>query len=328
MNVPSAGFYRIKGYAGKYITATASNNAAGISNATDASTIVYINDSKNFIFYSNGGYGLYNTCTVAPVDGTLNTYTFSKGKGTGFNITSDAAENNYLYDNGSALTGSASAVTTNPFNTDWYVEEVTSLPFTFNTNALGYATYNCPVDVQVPDGVKAYVCKRDGTQLTLSRIEDIKDNENKITIPANTAVLLYNADYSTNANVQFNITDLNEEQEVDNDFDGTVAASTLDDGYAWYSLQKVTSGTNVGKMCFLSKASGNLGGFKAWIRTENTNSARQLTIVYDGEDDPTGIVEALGLEDDNVEIYDMSGRKLSSYKNGINIVNGKKIMVQ
>ena len=38
-----------------------------------------------------------------------------------------------------------------------------------------------------------------------------------------------------------------------------------------------------------------------------------------------GIVEALGLENDNVEIYDLNGRKLSSYQNGINIVNGKKV---
>lgn len=97
-----------------------------------------------------------------------------------------------------------------------------------------------------------------------------------------------------------------------------------------YSLQKVTSGTNVGKMCFLSKSAGEgsyLGGFKAWIKT-NPTTARQFTLVYDGEGDPTGIVEALGLQNDNVEIYDLSGRKLSSYKNGINIVNGKKVMVQ
>ena len=208
----------------------------------------------------------------------------------------------------------------------WLLTKLTQIPFTFNSNALGYATFNCPVDVQVPDDVDAYVCRRNGTQLTLFKIENIttKDDDDKDvpTIPANTPVLLYNSKYTTNPTVQFKTTTLDEEVEVEgNGFYGTVGAKAYDESYSWYSLQK--SGDNMG---FFKKSSGTLNGFKAWVRVSDT-SARQLTIVFDGESDPTGIVEALGLEDENVEIFDLNGRKLSSYQKGINIVNGKKVMV-
>ena len=208
----------------------------------------------------------------------------------------------------------------------WLLTKLTQIPFTFNSNALGYATFNCPVDVQVPDDVDAYVCRRNGTQLTLFKIENITtkdDDDNDVpTIPANTPVLLYNSNYTKNPTVQFKTTTLDEEVEVEgNGFYGTVGAKAYDESYSWYSLQK--SGDNMG---FFKKSSGTLNGFKAWVRVSDT-SARQLTIVFDGESDPTGIVEALGLEDENVEIFDLNGRKLSSYQKGINIVNGKKVMV-
>ncbi|MBR1467666.1 MAG: alpha-amylase, partial [Bacteroidaceae bacterium] len=65
--------------------------------------------------------------------------------------------------------------------------------------------------------------------------------------------------------------------------------------------------------------------FKAWLQTAHQDQARNFTIYFNGEDDATGIAEALGLDSDKVEIYDLSGRKLSGYQKGINIVNGKKI---
>ena len=334
---PVPGFYRIKGYSNNYMTFNNVNTNASMDGTLSINNIIYYSGDKNLIFFANG-YGMYNTHTVAPVGSTLNKYSILPGAQSGkYYVKSDASGiGTYCYDNtssGHIVDRNSDPVTSGSYQTDWTLEEVTSLPFTFNKNALGYATFNSPVACKLDAGTKAYTCKQNlaNNTINLQLVELTKDGN--VLVPANCPVLLFKsgitADNASNTVVNFTIVESDEEID-DNDFVGTIESRTLDTSYNWYSLQKVTSGTNVGKMCFLSKSAGEgsyLGGFKAWIKT-NPTTARQFTLVYDGEGDPTGIVEALGLENDNVDIYDLSGRKLSSYKKGINIVNGKKVMVQ
>lgn len=334
---PYNGFYRIKaGVSNKYITGTPSSYQSflSLSSEADAGTIIYLNNNK-LLNYSKGLYQK-DASKQAAAGGAGDDYTIyaSANRSTYYTIYSTTFTN-YIYDSGN--TSSRQCVdrqgSLGGNYTDWQFEEVTELPFTFYKAALGYATFNSPVACKLDAGTKAYTCKQDlaNNTINLQLVELTKDGN--VLVPANCPVLLFKsgikADDASNTVVNFTIVESDEEID-DNDFVGTIESRTLDTNYNWYSLQKVASGTNVGKMCFLSKSAGEgsyLGGFKAWIKT-NPTTARQFTLVYDGEDDPTGIVEALGLENDNVEIYDMSGRKLSSYKKGINIVNGKKVMVQ
>ena len=201
------------------------------------------------------------------------------------------------------------------------MEEVTSLPFTFKAAALGFATFNAPVAVELPEGISAYIgeLNMDNNTLQMYRLDGNQ-------IPANTAVLLRKEGVTKDETVNFTVVS-NVEADfggVTNSLVGTVAAENLDDTKNCYSLQKSNT---TGKVGFYSKTTGTKGGFKAWVETEKTEGARVFTIIFDGED-ATGIKEALGLENENVEIYDLSGRRLDKPAKGVNIIGGKTVIVR
>lgn len=344
LNLPTTGFYRIKGHAtNKYAkagTITVSNVNDGddptsfIPNSenieTNGSDIWYYDADKHLINYYNG-LGTYATRAFASLSKTKETATFAEST-----CTASGAQKMGVYEIKSNYSGTSKYwysktdnVDRNTYNDnvncEWEVTKVTSLPVTFNSAALGYATFNSPVALIVPtDKVKAYVCRIDGNTIRMYYADQLKDGNNWI-LPANTPVLLYNSDYENTPIVGLTITSDTEEKYENNGFNkGTVAAETPDtENNIYYALRKLKSGT----LGFYQRAdqSAALTGFRAWIEVPKTQGARNFTIAFDGESDPTGIVEALGLEDANVEIYDLNGRKLSSYKNGINIVNGKKV---
>jgi hypothetical protein len=210
---------------------------------------------------------------------------------------------------------------------DFTVEDVTSLPFTFNPAGLGFATFNAPVAVELPEGVLAYVTqiKLNNNTLQMYRLKD------KV-VPANTPVMLYcEAAKTEDATKELTIVSTytgNEFDEFDDEFDdkksfyGTIAAEPYPTGCTIYSLRKSAGKNTVG---FYQKDSNTtLGGFKAWIKT-TTSNARAFTIIFDG-DDATGLKEALGLENENVEIYDLSGRRLDKPTKGVNVVGGKLVI--
>jgi hypothetical protein len=209
---------------------------------------------------------------------------------------------------------------------DFTVEDVTSLPFTFNPAGLGFATFNAPVAVELPEGVLAYVTqiKLNNNTLQMYRLKD------KV-VPANTPVMLYcEAAKTEGATKELKIVSTYTGNEFDGfkyneSFYGTIAAEPYPTGCTIYSLRKSAGKNTVG---FYQKASGNLGGFKAWIKLDeepDAQGARTFTIIFDG-DDATGLKEALGLENENVEIYDLSGRRLDKPTKGVNVVGGKLVI--
>lgn len=206
----------------------------------------------------------------------------------------------------------------------WNLELVTSLPFTFKAAALGFATFCAPVNVKIPNDVTAYVAKIQGNTLKMRKFV-VEDGE-KLILPAETPVMLYKADL-TEATIELPIVDgeytLSNEDANKNDFVGTIAAKKLDDTKFCYSLQVNREDSN--KVGFYSKATGTKGGFKAWIETDKSQGARTFTIIFDG-DDATGLKEALGLENENVEIYDLSGRRLDKPTKGVNVIGGKLVI--
>ena len=228
----------------------------------------------------------------------------------------------------------ASGTSTNE-NTDkgivqaqWNLEAVTSLPFTFKKAALGFATFNAPVPVELPEGVIAYVAQIVG-ESTLKMRKFISEPGELVVVPANTPVMLYKENLTADTQISLEIEeDTYSEEELaeiraKNSFFGTVAAKTYPTtGETVYSLQKNSTSTMVG---FYQKSSETtLGGFKAWIKTATSN-ARAFTIIFDG-DDATGLKEALGLENENVEIYDLSGRRLDKPAKGVNVIGGKLVI--
>ena len=341
----SGKFYRLKGsVSNKYAYSKGAGTQMGMSSTeSDYQTagLFYFNgnntDGFSMLNY-NDGYYVYNTHSIG-VLGNSTKFVLAEpssshiGTLTLYQTTSISGNGRWMYDNGNNATPKVdrnSSYAAN--NCDWYIEEASGIPVTFKTAGLGYATFNSPVAVQIPENTKAYVCKigTDGNTLTFYEITSVVDESGEKTIPANTPVLLYNStvkDAGSDVTVSFPVTTIDTEI-TNNSFVGTLATeafSTSDSEKDTYSLRTNTI-EGVKKVGFYKKTSGTtLAGFKAWLQTAHQDQVRNFTIYFNGEDDATGIAEALGLDSDKVEVYDLNGRKLSGYQKGINIVNGKKI---
>ncbi|MBO4662019.1 MAG: MucBP domain-containing protein [Bacteroidaceae bacterium] len=350
LNMPTEGFYRFKAAARSADDNTknwymggrdlGSNDGHGNKteiysasttdeHASDANTIFYLEQDEDGYHLISYFSGMHSNGTEYNELGTKSNFTLTQAIKA--NNTDKLLGEYKLVNTGTSKTivmwsnETLNAIDGNNDWSGWTIEHVEELPVTFNSAALGYATFNSPVALIVPtDKVKAYVCRIDGNTIRMYYADQLKDGNNWI-LPANTPVLLYNSNYATKATVDLTVTSYTGEVYENNGFNkGTVAAETPDtENNIYYALRKLKSGT----LGFYQRAdqSAALTGFRAWIEVPKTQGARNFTIAFDGESDPTGIVEALGLEDANVEIYDLNGRKLSSYKNGINIVNGKKV---
>ena len=135
LNLPSAGFYRIKGNtSGKYLAAgLASNNKFNMSDATDATTIFYF-DGTTLRNASTSLYNGMNSTTWAWVEEEeASTVVFLDGlTNGGYAIKSNDA---YFYDDGDNNNSAdrGTSLNTNIRYTNWYLESA-SLPGDVNND--------------------------------------------------------------------------------------------------------------------------------------------------------------------------------------------------
>ena len=320
-------FYRLKNVATNMYLIGNTDGTAKVSNdegvEKSAVSLFYVDTNRRLLSYNAGRYFDCNAKALASI-GTSHTgqFGFAHDVPTPNVIT---YKNNGKWTYGGHSNGNLnySSYGASDAGYDWYVEPVTSLPFTFNSAGLGFATFNAPVAVELPEGVLAYV-----TQINLeTNTLQMYRLEGKV-VPANTPVMLYcEAAKTEGATKELTIVSTytgNEFDELDDEisFYGTIAAETYPTNCTIYSLRKSAGKNTVG---FYQKADGNLGGFKAWIKITGVNSARTFTIIFDG-DDATGLKEALGIENENVEIYDLSGRRLDKPAKGVNVIGGKLVI--
>ena len=338
INQPESGkFYRLRcsGDGMKYLQSTLDKSNANdirlqvLSNEKSVkATFCFINDA--LLSYTEGLYiNAYNFNEVATKSSVVFTKDANGHLGT-YNI---KVNGRWIYgdkNNGNKIDSGTGNYAGNDDGYRWWLESVTSLPFTFKADALGYATFHAPVAVKLPEGVTAYVAQIVGERTLQMRMFK-SEGEEPVVVPANTPVMLYKENVSADTQISLDIVaDPYSEEEVaeigkKNSFVGTVAAENLDKTKNCYSLQKGTTGESAGMMGFFKKTSGTKAGFKAWIETDASNPARAFTIIFDG-DDATGLKEALGLENENVEIYDLSGRRLDKSAKGVNVIGGKLVV--
>ena len=347
LNLPKSGqFMRIKGISGNYIDASsiydnaqATTGQMSMKSADECNyvgTIFYLDEEKHLLNYATATY-IKETREIGSIgDAQKGVWTFAESPRTGkakYALSCTTTNNNgrNLHDNSGNHADRCSSNCGDRH--DFTLEPVTSLPFTFKKAALGYATFHAPVAVKLPEGVIAYVAQIVG-ESTLKMRKFISENEEPVVVPANTPVMLYKENVNADTQISLDIVeDTYSDEEVaeispKNSFVGTVAAENLDAEKDCYSLQKssATEGDSAGKMGFFKKTSGTKGGFKAWLEiAKSASNARAFTIIFDG-DDATGLKEALGLENENVEIYDLSGRRLDKPAKGVNVIGGKLVI--
>lgn len=206
--------------------------------------------------------------------------------------------------------GSNKSYAINYWSTDvkyWYLIEASELPLTIHST--GYSTFSAAVGVDVPEGVTAYYAK-DLVGDSYIRMYPVT------TIPANEGVVIKGTGSAT---VKFPIISNAEALPAENllkahlnteevTATGSVfILGTRDDATGFYPL---------------SETNNTIAGHKSYLEIPATQAAR-LSIVWD--DTETSIHEAEGGEQ-NVEIYDLTGRRLDKPAKGVNIIGGKLVI--
>ena len=187
----------------------------------------------------------------------------------------------------------------------WTFEEATSINVT--VSSAGYATLYVPFAVTIPSGIKAYaVSGLSGNLLTLAEIET--------TIPAGTPVILeggantYTFDITTGGSY-----------EGDNKLEGTYLQKAADNGS--YILQNQS-----GKVGFYlvdtDTATPNVPANRAYLPA----SAAGVKAFFFG--DTEDAIQSVISGTASAEIYNLAGQRVNKLQRGVNIVNGKKVLVK
>lgn len=317
INQPTSAFYRIKS-GSKYLQDVRKSDSATQRTLTDAvganesaETIFYLNDNT-FVGYKTGfGFG-YSVCQTQDTE-QLNTQLFTESAEMGkYTIQSQqgtcaSADYNVGYwgINDRDLSREADAAS----GACWTLESVTSLPVTFNGE---FASFYSPVDLTIPDNanLKVYTGTLDGAYLRLNEVTG--------TLPANTGVILHLDGWSTPATIDFPI--LSTATPGISDLNGTTAAQSVSTG------TKLVLGYVDDTWGIYSYDNTVLNGFKAYMDMPAT-PVKGFTFSFDDE---TGIstVQGSGLMVNGSEIFNLAGQRMSRVQKGVNIINGKKVLVK
>lgn len=302
INPVPEGFYRFH-IDDKYMCNVAVENVrTATTTDDDASTVFYLNADHYLIAFADG-YGFNYSYCKAVSPGIFNAFNFTKSptigayaiqasQGTG----AADGSSRYITINNTSLAEGQGA---------WTIEAVDVLPVTIS--AAGYATFNSPIAVRIPDGVIAFQAKINGEKNAINLVS-IDDG----VIPANFPVVLKGDADSYNFNIT--TTELTGADYHSNALQGTVAAITVSSPI--YTLQRNSGGTGVG---FYEKTSGTLKGFSAYLT--DTSGLRGFTF-----NEVTGIANTM-LENATIEnAYDLQGRRAGQVKKGVYILNGKKVL--
>ena len=316
LNLPAAGkFYRIQGNtSSKYLAAgLASNSKFNMTDAEDATTIFYYDGTKLTNLSSGMCNGMTKDAWAWVTGANASVVTFQDGLTNGGYAIKSAADaegtnNAYFYDNGDNSSSADRGANVN-LSTDntryrsWYLTKIETLPVTISS--VGYSTLYSPVALTIPTGVTAYIASDEGDYLHLTPIEGG-------IIPANTGVILagnaatYDFTTTTGGSVDSNV------------LTGTVAAiARPGDSYIL-----ATGSAGVG---FYADGATTIPGFKAYLPAAGGSPVKAFR--FDSADAIESIVNNQ-LSKDNAAIYNLAGQRINKLQKGINIVNGKKVLVK
>ena len=322
LNMPTAGFYRIKGAtSGKYLASgLASNSKFNMTTAEDASTIFYYDGTKLVNYGSGKSNGVTTSAWAWVNESGASTVTFKDGlTNGGYAIQTatahfyDDGDNNNSADRGGSIGDMSSA---NVRYRSWQLTAINTLPVT--VSAAGYATLYSPVALTIPSGVKAYyVSALSETEATLTEIET--------TIPATTPVILQAAA----DNYDFATTTGGTDVSASNKLSGSLGGVAVSENES-YTLQRSEDNTQTG---FFPKSAGTIAGFKAYLLAGNIPSSpasiKGFTFKFE-DGTATGIssIEGGQVIVNSDAIFNLAGQRMGKLQRGINIVNGKKLIVK
>jgi hypothetical protein len=197
--------------------------------------------------------------------------------------------------------------------------KVTSVPVSISSAKYASFSYGCPLDFS-GTGITVYKAKGTETAVTLTKVTDG-------IVPANTGVVLY-SESAISQNVPVTTATGNMDW-TDNELVGITERTKVsingEEGKTNYILSK--EGNDVG---FYLAAAGD-GAYLAANRAYLSTSATQQQVPqYLGFEEETTGIESLSPthSQGEGECYDLSGRRVAEPKNGLYIINGRKVVVK
>ena len=300
--------------------------------AKDASTIIHLEKGLSGHQYTISTEGLNvqsmktgNTPFPANDDAgvtfILTASTTTPGKGTIYNAASndegDANINGYLNEADWTIPGVVNLNATAE-SSQWEIEDATTVtvPLTYiSDNNASYATLYLPFGATIT-GAKAYILTVSGEWAIPSEITEI---------PANTGVLLRAEGNVASATVTIN--DAASAETTGNMLTGTNVDITADRSAGEYILgNDATEGLG-----FYQRKSGRkIGANKAYLKLDAdlAASVKGLLLNFDIATGIDGLTPNLSLSKKGEEIFNLAGQRMSRVQKGVNIVNGKKVLVK
>ena len=219
----------------------------------------------------------------------------------------------YAVGNNNQIFGGATTAAT----AQWIFEEESTVNVVLNSvGDKSYATLCVPYDCTI-SGATAYTLSLNSSETGLTFSEGLT------TIPAGTPVLLVgtttSATLSLASNAAYQASPL-----TTTALTGTYLAKAVD-GATDYFLGMVDS-----KVGFYHWDGSTLSANRAYFEASkltNGNGDGVKGFAFDFEDDATGIVSSLG-ETEEGTIFNLAGQRLSKMQKGINIKDGKKLLVK
>lgn len=302
---------------------------AAFSGTKDGNSIFYFDGSK-LVAYSTGYYLKANDnmpgYATAAADNAGAPITFKdapNGTVGAYGITINDTKDRYMHVSESDGNYYADAGNINGTATEagynYWLEEVMELPVKIS-NGKKLATFWSPVDVTVPGTVAV-----DVYTVTVAAEQNavvLEKQESGTKLPAGTGMLLHGDAGTYYFAIENTATGSRVGALTGQAYMGTY---TYDESSSMvYTLQTLTNG----KMGFKKYSGSVIPAFKGYLDLAGTGvEVNALSLIF--ADDATGVenIEAAGTEK-AAAIYDLSGRRVSSPKKGIYIVNGTKVLIK
>ena len=346
INQPTVGkLYRFKGKANnKYMAAASSNAQMTMTDNADLASTIFIVCEGNAInnqtaykllSYNTGYYTKETRVNGALVDDANSVLMkTSEGNNSGYyTLYTDYSEGyaaKYIYDNNTVVDRNG---TYKANNCDWTIEEVTWLPIPVSST-YRFGTFFSPVDIALTDTyygqdtrMKFYTGRLDDEGYVV--LDKVNDN-----IPANTPYVIELTSQSGYGNgcQYLKIADSAPAIEA-NTYDlrgGLETIATPTDQGTIYTLQAAWDDTtedhnSATDVAFRIYNGTNILGCRAYLPVSGTQPVKGLRF---NEGTTTRIESLEAGQTHEIEVYDLSGRRVERAGKGLYIINGKKVYIK
>ncbi len=348
-----------KGTGGTGSTRMTVDKTHNSGNYTDDKAIMYLEDENTLLSYSSGYYlGVKNTylffnsdadmvgdqgsnepATIQVVAGTSNQAAYqinylSGNTKYGFHI--NGASSSYWF--GDHCTASALGATTNHNQHDWIMTQVNELPTTLGADGSG--SFYAPVAVSFPSSVTVYAAKVSDLDIRFSIVDP-----GTVIAPGTPVILTGTPNTTVNATIDYNYQPSTEPAVLAETttptitFYGTSAVAKCPETTGMRTFKPTAGSTDDQNVTLTEVESGTCLPVHTMLMSmpddcplvsTGENGAKTVTLKLNQENYTTGIRE---IETDRTgnaadAIYNLQGRRLSAPARGINIINGKKILVK